>query len=309
MTSLESENEILQLLPPRLQQAFQTVLTAEPNLPEIRLRKNKPVVFCYADSVRFFKDNMLVKNHTHGVLCVSEGELESVFARLCHYSVYSYKESLNAGFICLKGGSRVGICAEAVVKDGSVCSVKNISSLSFRFARQLKTCAGEVVEKMYENALPSTVIIGAPCSGKTTLLREMCRLLSSGFHGRYLKCVLLDERGEIAAMHGGVPYFDVGVNTDVLSFFPKREGILNALRVLSPDFIIADEIGSLEECACVLEGLNSGVRFIVSIHAESLKQAKKRAQFKMLYESTHFGAAVTLGTGARLGTLKEFVCL
>lgn len=309
MTSLESENEILQLMPPKLQRVIRTALANEPLLLEIRLRKNQPVVFCYADGVRFFKNDMLVKNYAFDVCGVTAEELEFIFAKLCHYSVYSFKESLNAGFISLEGGSRVGVCAEAVVKEGIVCSVKNISSLSFRFARQVKTCAGEVVEKMYANALPSTIIIGAPCSGKTTLLREMCRLLSSGSHGRYLKCVLLDERGEIAAMHAGVPRFDVGINTDVLSFFPKREGILNALRVLSPDFMIADEIGSLEECACVLQGLNSGVRFIVSLHAENLEQAKKRAQFKMLIESGHFGAAVTLGTGSALGVIKEFVCL
>ena len=120
---------------------------------------------------------------------------------------------------------------------------------------------------------------------------------------------MVDERGEIAAMHRGVACFDVGVNTDVLSYFPKAEGILSAVRTLSPEWIIADEIGSVDECRSILQGLNSGVKFLVSLHAADIAQARKKEQFQLLTDSGNFGAALCLGSGDKLGKVTDFMCL
>ena len=53
-------------------------------------------------------------------------------------------------------------------------------------------------------------VIGSSGSGKTTFLRDMSRLLSSGFGGKYRKVAVVDERSEISSG------FDVGINTDII---------------------------------------------------------------------------------------------
>ncbi|MBR2589333.1 MAG: Flp pilus assembly complex ATPase component TadA [Clostridia bacterium] len=299
--------EILLLMPQRLQGILAPVLEAKPDIYEIRMRKNKAVILCGAGTAYFIKDSMAVSGYTKDVCTASAAEIESMFAKLAHYSVYTYKESLTECFITLQGGSRVGICAEAVVKNGVVCSVRDISSLNFRIARQITdTAADEVLEKLYAHQMPSTLIIGAPGSGKTTLLREICRRLSSGYRGKYYKCTIVDERGEIAAMHGGLPRFDVGINTDVLSLFPKADGILNALRCLAPDVILADEIGSVSECESIVQGFHSGVKFIITMHAASVEEVRKKEQFRRVWQSGAFGALVCLDSGTGLGKIKEW---
>lgn len=309
MQKNETIREILALMPPRLAQVFRRVLHENSAIHEIHIRKNQPVVLCTPQNTFFIQNEKTVSDYSSDVLYTADEEITFIFQKLCHYSVYSYKESLNDCFVTLGSGSRVGVSAEAVVKNGEVSSVKNISSLCFRIAGQVQTDAVHALERLYPLGLPSTIIIGAPCSGKTTFLRDVCKLLSSGFHGHFYKCALIDERGEMAAMHGGKSYFDVGFNTDVLSFFPKPAGILGAVRTLSPEVIIADEIGTVQECESVLQGLNSGVKFFVSLHAASVVQARKKKQFSLLAQSGDFGAVITLGTGNKLGKIMEFEAL
>lgn len=302
-------HEICELMPLRFRKSLQNALLCHQHINEIRMRKNRPLVLCGADFTAFLHDDGSVDTYARQAVITGAEEVDAVFSKLCHYSVYTYQESLNACYLTLQNGGRVGICASAVLKDGSVAALKDIASLNFRIARQMPTCAGEVLKKMHACAFPSIIIIGAPCSGKTTLLRELCRSLSSGYGGHYRKCVLADERAELAAMHQGVPRFDVGINTDVLTFFPKKEAILNAVRVMSPEWIIADEIGSVQECQSVLQGFNSGVKFIVSMHASNGKEARKKTLFRLLVQSGCFGAYVTLGSGENLGKLMEFETL
>lgn len=292
-------------MPERLKRLFLRAFESDKSINEIRLRKSLPIVFEELGNAYFLSpEGSLVSSPLNCVLCKEE-ELDYIFGRLCHYSVFSFKEDLNSCFITLPSGGRVGIACHAVCKSGEVSSVKDISSLNFRVQRKVKTEAAELLNKLYEFNLPSTVIIGAPCSGKTTLLREICRLLSSGYKGKYLKCAVIDERGEIAASNRGKPSFDVGYNTDVLSYFPKAQGILNALRTLSPEWIFVDEIGTKNEAQSVLQGLNSGTGFFLSAHAAGIDEALRKPQLEVLLSSKNIGAAVLLGSGGQTGKIKE----
>ncbi|MBE6817991.1 MAG: hypothetical protein E7517_02370 [Ruminococcaceae bacterium] len=309
MSKDKSIDTVLGVFEPRHRELLSLALGADDSIREIRIRKEKPIVLVSARSTYFLHASGQLSCAPQAAVVTSSAQVESIFARLCHYSVYSYQQSLNACFLTLQNGSRVGVAAEAVLQKGEVAALKGITALNFRIVRPVQTAAREVLEKMREAGLPSTVIVGAPCSGKTTLLRDMCRLLSSGYAGEYRTCCLIDERGELAAVHNGVAAFDVGINTDVLSYFPKAVGILNALRTLSPDWIIADEIGSVEECRSIVQGLNSGVKFLVSLHAATLAQARQKEQFCLLAESGDFGAVVCLGSGERLGKVTDFLHL
>lgn len=93
---------------------------------------------------------------------------------------------------------------------------------------------------------------------------------------------------------------------DVLRGFPKAIGILQAVRTLSPQVVVCDEVGSGEEVRGLLEAVNCGVSLLASIHAGSMEQLLLRPQFHALQQSSTFEKIVLL-QGAHAPTAVETV--
>ena len=74
----------------------------------------------------------------------------------------------------------------------------------------------------------------------------------------------------------------------------KADAILHAVRLLSPEVIICDEIGGYRETESILQGLNSGVSFIASVHAGDVSSLVRRRQFRLLFDESVFDKAVFL---------------
>ena len=106
--------------------------------------------------------------------------------------------------------------------------MRHISGLNFRVSHAVTGCAEPLFRQICPERPSSLLLAGAVGSGKTTMLRDLCRLLGASW-----RLTLVDERSEIAAVHHGVPQYDVGLHTDVLDGFPRAEGLLTALRVLT----------------------------------------------------------------------------
>ena len=62
---------------------------------------------------------------------------------------------------------------------------------------------------------------------------------------------LVDERGEIAAIYKGVPQNDIGIRTDVMDNVDKSIGMKLLIRSMSPEIIVADEIGKEEDLSLI----------------------------------------------------------
>lgn len=217
-------------------------------------------------------------------------DIADCFAELCRYSVHSYSNEIAEGYITLDGGHRVGICGTAVMRDGRIETLRDVSSLNIRIARQVRGCAGELHERLFREPC-SLLLAGKPMCGKTTLLRDLTRLLGGRF-----KVVLIDSRNEISASVRGTPTLDIGLNTDVLCNCPKSEGIFLALRSLSPEIIICDEIGrdydAVEQC------LFCGVKLIATAHAGSTEELERRQGLSALVPL--FDHTAVIGTKGRL---------
>ena len=177
-----------------------------------------------------------------------------------------------------------------MIRDGEVETIRYVSSLNIRIAKQVLGCGQALYEKLFAQSRQSVLLLGPPASGKTTMLRDLCRLLG----GRY-RVSVVDERGELAACRQGIPAYDLGAMTDVFDGYPKDQGMQIALRVMTPDYIICDELGSEAETAAVLASMNSGVSILATAHAGSLAQAERRPQLRCLLEAGVFRWAVLLG--------------
>lgn len=253
---------------------------------EICIRTNKPLVLIANGKTMFLeKSGHITYIFSENLCYITPEEMQFCFNRLCEFSVYSYSESITQGFITLKGGHRVGISGTAVIKNSDVTSIRDVNSLNIRIAGEFKGCADNIIKSVFSDGLKNVIIAGPPSSGKTTLLRDIARQISSARLGEYYKVAVVDERFEISPVDGGVCCCDTGPNTDVLSGFRKADGIMMALRTLSPKIIICDEIGTIEECKAIQNGLNSGVNFILSIHASAITELINKPQFNQLKKS------------------------
>lgn len=252
-------------------------------ITEIRLRRNKAVIVYIKQTPYFISiGGKLVNHFSQNIISLDDDSFDFITDRLCNHSFHTNMNTMIDGYITTKGGSRVGIGASAVYKDHSLNSIKDINSLNIRIAREHKNCSREILNLLFTEKNPSIIVAGPVLCGKTTFLRDFSRLLSSGFAGRYRKITIVDERREIA---GG---FDVGINTDVLSGYEKAKGIEIATRTLSPDIIVCDEIGNMNELEAIQYGFSTGVNFAVSVHMKEEENLQRNKIIQRLLETGEF---------------------
>jgi stage III sporulation protein AA len=190
--------------------------------------------------------------------------VDDALARASNYSLHTAQESLRSGFITAKGGHRVGVCGQAIVRDGQVQGWKDVSSVNIRLCRQIKGVAERFAPtfKGAAEQVRSTLVISPPGGGKTTFLRDLIRLTSDAG----VRIGVADERGEIAAMSNGVPQLDVGANTDVIEGVAKADAVLFLLRTMNPQVIATDEITAPSDFAALRLAADCGVALFATTH-------------------------------------------
>ena len=272
---------------------------------EIRLRVNQPVSICCTNGIYFLKQTGRIACYPDQMgMMVQKSDLEESFRNICSYSIYSHQNEIRNGYITLAGGHRVGISGTAVCQSGQVSGVRDISSVNLRIAREIPGAADEIINHLKDEISQGLLIVGAPASGKTTILRDIIRQLSNGARGEVKKVVAIDERGELAGTWRGEAQNNMGACCDILDGYPKAEGILQAIRSLSPEFIVCDELGGLEDTTAVEQGLNAGVAMVSSIHAGSIEQLMRREQAVRLLKTGAFGYVALLGSHSAPGKCR-----
>ena len=270
---------------------------------EIRFRTGRPVsITAGAKNYYITKLSALTENPDSHCLSIDKRGMEELVLHLCGYSLHSHQDDLVQGFVTLKGGHRAGLCGTAVTRKNELCSVKQASSVNLRIAREMKGCAQEFVRRVFADGLHNVLVAGSPASGKTTLIRDAVRLLSKSN-----QIAVVDERSEIAASAYGEPQNDVGVLTDILDGYPKAQGILAAIRSLSPDLIVCDEIGSAEDVAAVETGTNSGIHILATVHAASFEELMRKRPIQELVESGAIDSIVFLKSRQNPGKIERIV--
>lgn len=116
-------------------------------------------------------------------------DASQLLGRLSNYSMYTLEEELKQGYITISGGHRVGLAGKVIVENGFVKGLRDISSFNIRIAKEKIGIALPFLPYLYEEHWHNTLIIGPPQTGKTTLLRDIARLASTG-----TKTILLEKQ-------------------------------------------------------------------------------------------------------------------
>ena len=256
---------------------------------ELRLRVGQPMTVLLPEGEIFVQQEQ-------PRAAVSQADLEQLCDIVTGYSRYAVGDTLSHGYLTAKGGFRVGLCGSAVMHSGHMTNLRDFSSAAIRISRERIGLAETILPQlMEEGTFPSTLIYSPPGLGKTTLLRDMIRLLSDGsVQIPARRVAVADERGEIAVMHQGRAQMAVGCHTDVLDGCPKALAIPILLRSANPQIIAVDEITQPEDLQAMAHAANCGTSLLATIHAGSREELEQKPLFAKLLEMKVFSAAVAI---------------
>lgn len=303
--------EILEVLPLNLRNILKMLPPSTiHSMEEIRLRVNKPFIISVRNKDIFLGERGELLSSPGYI--VSKCDMEKAYELITDYSVYALEEEIRNGFITIKGGHRVGICGRTVVDGQKVKTIKDISGLNIRISKQQIGISDKLMDYLIHQGkyFYNTLIVSPPQCGKTTLLRDIIRNLSSGmkypsFPG--FKVGVVDERSEICGTYQNIPQNDVGIRTDILDACPKAVGIMMLIRSMSPQIIATDEIGKQEDIPAIEEALNAGIQLITTVHGSNLDQVNLRPNLKPLMEQRIFDRIIILSNEPKVGSITKII--
>lgn len=236
---------------------------------EIRIKKNS--------SLFLIADSKAVKT----TIYISENDIEDIFEYICKGSYYAYADTIKDGFVPLECGVRAGICGNAILENGRIIGINEVSSINIRIPQKIPNASSYIYSILKSNSFSSSILIySLPGVGKTSILRDL--ILKLNYDESMPRFSVIDSRNEIIT-----PYMK-NLTCDVFSSYPKGVGIELATRSMTPEIIICDEISNENDACAIMKASHSGVFLIATTHASSLHELTNKEILKGLIKSKTF---------------------
>ena len=249
-------------------------------LTEVRIRANRRITIKNLNTSFLIDDSL------------SEEGIQNLLRMATNNSLYAVEDDIKKGFVSF-AGIRIGICGKGVTNDDKLITIRNITSLTIRIPHEIINCSKSLHTIL--NPLENILIISPPCCGKTTLIRDIARVISKNYD-----TLIVDERGEIYSDR-----FTFGERIDVFTNTPKNMVVEGVIRALSPEVIVLDEVYGEKDFRVLEEIERSGVKIVATTHSNNLESLKKHNSSIL----NHFNFAVELSNKPKIGTIKSIVRL
>ena len=266
--SLHTVYQMLEFLPQAVKDGLAKINVM--HLYEIRLRAEKPIMVNYQGKYRYLGAYGLTQHREKALIATAEDIADCLF-RAGNFSMYSVEEELKQGFLTASCGERMGVSGEYVFEKGQPLSIRNYTSLCIRVPHEVKGCAGEIYKRCMSDTVHNLLLMSSPGLGKTTILRDLSRILSEKTRKNILIC---DERGEISVG-------EYGDTCDVIRFCDKERAFTAGIRAMRPEIIITDEL-SIFDCSALKKAVAAGICVVASAHFSHFRFVEPT--FKELFE-------------------------
>lgn len=270
-------------------------------LSEIRLRVGAPIMVNVSGENKFLTLSGAEKNHENAIIC-KNSTIDYVLQVASNQSLYTINDQLIQGYITVKGGIRIGVAGEVVTVNGTIKTIKNITSLNIRVPHEIKNCSLNAYLYLTKGNFPLNTLVLSPAgAGKTTFIRDFAYQISK--RNKKINILIVDERSEITGISNGIMNLNTG-NVDVICNSKKKFAFENGIRSLKPDVIITDELNLTNDLIAIENAISSGVKVIATIHASNINDLKNKFGFCELLSKKLFERFVVLSENSGPGTLE-----
>ena len=250
------------------------------NLTEIRLRVGYPILITCIGV-----ENLLeIKS-----VLITEKHIQFIIDAVTERSIYAFNNCIKQGFLTTKDGIRIGLAGECTFDNNEIVTIKNFTSLNIRIPHLIKNCSNDIIQYVLsKKVVNNTLILSPPGKGKTTLLKDIIIKLNNFNCGQVL---VIDERNEFSLISGK--------NIDRIVYSNKFFAFNYALRSLSPDIVVTDELCDKKDWELIRVAVNSGVKVIATCHAKNINELINKPYF----EANLFDRYVFLKSNGKPGML------